>query len=443
MEHGMEAFRIQGGRSLRGTVAISGAKNAALPIMAAAILADGPVRLQSVPQLTDVDTLARLLRRLGVEVSPQTGGELKLVVGDHAPTIAGARLVHRMRASFCVLGPLVARRGRATVALPGGCRIGSRPVDLHLMGLSGLGADVRIERGYVVARARRLRGADIDLTTAPAPTVTGTANLLCAATLARGKTVIRGAAREPEIVDLGRFLNALGADITGLGTSVLEIHGVEQLGTAHHALIPDRIEAGTLLLAAAITGGDVTVAGIDANPLESLLDVCDAMGCDVRSGAGWVALRRHCRLKAIDVVATAYPGLPTDLQAQVMAVLCLAEGRSFVRDQVFPERFRHVDQLRRFAATIRRISGGAVIDGVPQFAAADCKASDLRASAALVLAGLAGRGETMIRGIEHLDRGYERFELKLARLGAAIERVRLPRTTKDVSRPGVAAPVQF
>lgn len=426
----MEAFSIRGGRPLLGTVAASGAKNAALPIMAASILADGPVCLRRVPQLTDVATLTLLLQRLGVEARCDTRGELHLITQDHCPVVAGAQLVHRMRASFCVLGPLLARRGRAIVALPGGCRIGPRPVNLHLQGLSRLGADLRIERGYVVAHADRLKGAKIDLLSAPVPTVTGTANLMCAATLARGKTVILGAAREPEVVDLGHFLNALGAEISGLGTSTVEIRGVEQLGGVSHELISDRIESGTLLLAAAAASGAITVVGVTPRHMTALLNMLEEIGCELQVDQDRITLRRSGSLKAVNVDADAFPGLPTDLQAQLMTVLCLADGRSRLRDRVFPERFRHVRELRRFGARIGVLPGGAEIVGVRTLTAADCKASDLRASAALVLAGLASDGQTSVRGVRHLDRGYEQFELKLAQLGASIQRVRCAASEK-------------
>jgi UDP-N-acetylglucosamine 1-carboxyvinyltransferase len=437
----MEAFSIDGGRPLQGDVQASGAKNAALPIMAAAILAEGPICLDRVPQLADVNTLACLLRRLGMAVTWNADRALELVTHSHAPVVAGARLVHRMRASFCVLGPLLARRGRATVALPGGCRIGPRPVDLHLMGLSRLGAELRLEAGYVAARARRLQGADIDLSQARVPTVTGTANLMCAATLARGRTVICGAAREPEIVDLGHFLNALGAEISGLGTSTLEIRGVEQLGHARHQLIPDRIEAGTMLLAAAASGGSVTVEQIEPGHMTALLEVLQAMGCRLQIGPESVTLTRSGKLVAVDVEADAYPGLPTDLQAQLMAVLCLAEGRSRVGDHVFPQRLRHVRQLRRFGARIQRLPGEAVIEGVSRLAAADCQATDLRASAALVLAGLASEGRTLVRGVHHLDRGYEEFQRKLSPLGASIQRLRYSARPNQAPRPSFVAPL--
>jgi UDP-N-acetylglucosamine 1-carboxyvinyltransferase len=327
-----------------------------------------------------------------------------------------------MRASFCVLGPLVARRGRAVVSLPGGCNIGTRPVDLHLAGLQALGADIRIERGYVLARARRLRGAEIDLGGPHGPTVTGTANVMRAATVARGTTTIRGAATEPEIVDLGRFLIAAGARIAGLGSQTIEIRGVEQLSGARHRVIGDRIEAATLLISAAITGGTATVVGARADHLTAVLEALAETGIDVHCDAGAITVRASGRLRPIDLIARPYPGIPTDLQAQFMALLTLAEGTSSIRDEVFPERFMHVAELNRLGARIERQGSAAIVHGVSRLSGAAVMASDLRASAALVLAGLAASEETIVRRVYHLDRGYQRLEKKLATLGARIAR---------------------
>jgi len=417
----MEVFHIAGGARLEGTVAASGSKNAVLPMMAASILTDEPLCLQAAPRVTDVCTLARVLGELGVRVE-RRDGDLVLQTVDRTPIRAGYAWVRRMRAGFCVLGPLLARCGRAVVSLPGGCRIGDRPVDLHLKGLAALGAELRLERGYVVARARRLVGAKIDLAGPRGPTVTGTANVLCAAVLARGTTVLTGAAREPEIVDLGGLLNAMGARIAGLGTSTLEVRGVESLGGATWRVIPDRIEAATLLIAAAITRGSATVTGVVPEHLDAVLAGLSAAGFAVRTGRDWVWLACDGQFSAVDITAAPYPGVPTDVQAQWTALMCLASGASRVRDAVFAERFSHVAELRRLGAQIRRSPDAADIIGASRLRGAVVTASDLRASAALVLAGLAAEGHTTVRRVEHLDRGYEGLDQKLNQLGAAILR---------------------
>jgi UDP-N-acetylglucosamine 1-carboxyvinyltransferase len=382
----MSQFRISGGIPLRGTIRASGSKNAALPMMAASILAEEPVRLEGVPRLSDVDTLSRVLGELGVEAVRTPDGGLVLETVHPAPVRAGYELVRRMRASFCVLGPLLARRGRAVVSLPGGCNIGPRPVDLHLKGLAALGADLRIERGYVHARARRLVGAAIRLSGPCGPTVTGTANVMSAAVLAKGETTILGAAVEPEIVDLGNLLNRMGAHITGLGTPTLRITGVDQLGGAGHRVIPDRIEAATLLLAAAITGGSATVVGVVPEHLRAVLSKLRRAGFEIDACEDRVTLTTVRSVQPVNITARPYPGIPTDVQAQWMALLSLARGRSTVCDRIFAGRLMH-------------------------------------ASAALVLAGLAARGETIVHDAHHLDRGYERLEQKLIQLGADVRRV--------------------
>jgi UDP-N-acetylglucosamine 1-carboxyvinyltransferase len=418
----MDCLRISGGIPLRGTLAASGSKNAALPIMAASILADGPVLLQNIPDLVDVNTLALLLGDLGVEVKRQTDGDLRIETVDPTPTKAEYDLVRRMRASFCVLGPLVARRGRGVVSLPGGCNIGTRPVDLHLAGLAALGASIRIEHGYVIAESTRLTGAEIHLRGPAGPTVTGTANVMSAATLARGKTIITGAATEPEIADLGTFLNALGAQISGLGTDVIEIVGVEQLTGARYRIIPDRIEAATLLIAAAITLGAATIEGVTPGHLTTVLDALAETGASLSCGENHITLRALQRPRATNIDARPYPGVPTDLQAQFMALLSLSTGRSVIRDDVFPDRFMQVAELNRLGARIEHQGSTAVVQGVERLSGATVMASDLRASAALVLAGLAAERETIVRRIYHLDRGYEHLESKLAQLGAKIIR---------------------
>jgi UDP-N-acetylglucosamine 1-carboxyvinyltransferase len=426
----MDCLVIDGGRPLCGSVSVSGAKNAALPIMAASLLAHGPVYLERIPQLTDVAILARVLERLGTTVEHNGGGLWTLETPDCGRIEAHARLMQKMRASFCVLGPLLARRGRAVAALPGGCKIGDRPIDLHLSGLAALGAEIRVERGYVVASAKRLRGATVSLVGPRGPTVTGTANVLCAATLARGTTTIVGAAREPEIVDLGRFLIALGARIDGLGAETIEIQGVDHLHGARHEIIPDRIEAATLLLAGAITGGSVRVTQVCPSHLASVLQIFEQMGLRVDSGRDWIRLAgtggpsSQAQPAAVEITARPYPGLPTDLQAQLTALLSLAAGKSVVRDCVFPHRFQHVPQLERMGANLRQHADGVSIEGVSALRGARLNACDLRASAALVLAGLAAHGRTTVHGIRHLDRGYEHLEQKLGLLGASIARVR-------------------
>jgi len=327
-----------------------------------------------------------------------------------------------MRASFCVLGPLLARRGKAIVSLPGGCNIGPRPVDLHLKGLAALGADLRIQYGYVIARATRLRGAEICLDGPHGATVTGTANVMSAAVLAEGTTAITGAAIEPEIVDLGSFLNRLGARIEGLGTPTIRITGVKELGGAAYRVIPDRIEAATLLLAAAITGGSATVTGVVPGQLAGVLAKLEAAGSHVEVADDRVAIRAVFPPQPVEIAALPYPGVPSDLQAQFMALLALAQGRSMVSDQVFPSRFMHVAELNRLGAHIETCDGAAIVHGVERLTGATVMASDLRASAALVLAGLAAEGETTVDRIHHLDRGYEHLDRKLNLLGAQIER---------------------
>ncbi|MBN1908956.1 MAG: UDP-N-acetylglucosamine 1-carboxyvinyltransferase [Pirellulales bacterium] len=441
-------LRIGGGRALRGQVAVAGAKNAALPMMAAGILGRGATWLEGVPELGDVEILGRVLQTLGVAVGREPDGRLRIEPDDRraGQVRAGYELVRRMRASFCVLGPLLARRGRAEVALPGGCAIGDRPVDLHLAALAAMGATIEIEHGYVVASARRLVGTRVSMTGPRGPSVTGTANVLSAATLARGETTITGAAVEPEIVDLGRMLVAMGAKIDGLGTPTLRIEGVDTLSGITHRVIPDRIEAATLLLAAAITQGDVTVTGCVPEHIAAVLETLRAVGCKVEvyneetGGTGVspventfhgqdaratqaVRVSMSDRPRSIDIVAKPYPGVPTDVQAQWMALLALADGTSTIQDRVFPGRFMHVAELARLGARIEATDGRAVISGVDRLSGADVRATDLRAGAALVLAGLAAEGQTTVTGLEHLDRGYERLDSKLASLEAQIERV--------------------
>jgi UDP-N-acetylglucosamine 1-carboxyvinyltransferase len=419
----MESIQIHGGIPLHGTVATSGAKNASLPIMAAAMLADSPVLLRGVPYLRDVSTLSQVLGQLGVEVTRQADDGLLIETIDPTPVRAPYRLVRRMRASFCVLGPLLAQRGRAEVSLPGGCNLGNRKVDLHLSGLTALGAVLKIRRGYVLATAGRLRGATIHMSGESGPTVTGTANVMSAAVLARGETVIRGAALEPEIVDLGNFLRAMGARIEGLGTSTLRVSGVEQLSGTQYEVIPDRIEAATLLIAGAINAGCVRVTGARVDHLGGVLQVLDDLGATIELLGEDIQITGPARPRAARVTALPYPGLPSDVLPQLTALLTLADGTSDVQDRVFPDRFLHLAEFARLGGSYYRHAAGATIHPVSQLEGASVVATDLRAGAALVLAGLAAQGQTTVNHVEHLDRGYQRLDDKLALLGARIQRV--------------------
>jgi UDP-N-acetylglucosamine 1-carboxyvinyltransferase len=420
----MDAMEVTGGRRLEGRVRASGAKNAALPIMAASILADGPMRLRNVPDLMDIRTMARLLAALGVKVERDAGGDLLLECTSRRKSEAPYRIMRTMRAGICVLGPLVARRRKVKVSLPGGCAIGDRPVDLHLKGLRTLGAKLDIEHGYIVGGGRRLRGAEMYLGGPFGSTVTGTANILMAAVLARGVTVIDCAACEPEVQDLCRVLIKMGAQIQGVGSPRLVIEGVEGLTGCEHSVIPDRIEAGTLLLAGAATGGDVTVEGACWNDLFALVHTLREAGAAVEHFDDTIRVRARRRLKSVDVTTLPFPGFPTDLQAQMMATLTAADGISVVTEKIFPDRFMHVAELTRMGARIRKEGNAAVVHGARRLSGAPVMASDLRASAALVVAGLVAQGKTNITRIYHLDRGYEKIEQKLGRLGAKIRRYR-------------------
>jgi UDP-N-acetylglucosamine 1-carboxyvinyltransferase len=409
---------IEGGIALRGKVTPSAAKNAALPALAASLLTAAPVAITNLPRLNDVRTMLRLLETLGAEVEP-SGGSTSVRVERVGSDLAPYELVSTMRASVLVLGPLVARHGSARVALPGGCAIGVRPIDQHLKGLARLGADVSIENGYVVARASRLKAARI---TTDMVTVTGTENLMMAASLAEGTTVIENAAREPEVADLAALLNAMGARVHGAGTARLEIEGVTELIGAEHRVVPDRIEAGTLVVAGAITGGDVTVAGLVPDHLSALLAKLEEAGVSLEVAADSVRVRGAGRPRPADIVTSPFPGFPTDMQAQMMALLGLADGQSRINETIFENRFMHAAELARMGANITAEGSTAVVRGVPAYQGAPVMASDLRASAALVLAGLAARGRTTVSRVYHLDRGYEGLEVKLASLGARIAR---------------------
>jgi UDP-N-acetylglucosamine 1-carboxyvinyltransferase len=426
----VDAFLLKGPVRLEGKVAASGAKNAALPEMAAALLADAPVALDGVPDLADVRTMERLLAGMGVAVAHPAPGRMVLDASRVTSTEAPYDLVRTMRASILVLGPLVARFGEARVSLPGGCAIGVRPVDLHLMALEAMGARVAVEKGYIHAHVSRVSPARGRLTGAtvrfPTPTVTGTENVLFAAALATGTTVIENAAREPEVEDAARLLVRMGARVSGAGTSTITVEGVERLGgtgEAPHAVVPDRIEAGTYLAAGAITGGDVTVTGARAADLGAFLDALSRAGAEVETTPGGVRVSAPRPLSATDVTTEPHPGFPTDLQAQFLALMTQAAGTSRITETIFENRFLHAGELLRLGADIRLDGRTAVVRGPTPLEGAPVTASDLRASAALVLAGLVARGETRLRRIYHLDRGYADMDGRLRSLGARVERI--------------------
>ncbi|MEK7879110.1 MAG: UDP-N-acetylglucosamine 1-carboxyvinyltransferase [candidate division NC10 bacterium] len=412
-------LEIEGGVPLRGTAAVSAAKNAALPALAASLLTAEPVVMENLPLLADVTTIRRLLERLGAQITDEPDRTTHIRVPAVGRPEAPYELVSTMRASVLVLGPLLARTGSARVALPGGCAIGLRPIDQHLKGFQRLGAEISIQNGYVEARASRLKGARIstDLVT-----VTGTENLMMAAALAEGTTVIENAACEPEVADLAGLLLAMGAKIEGAGSKRIEIQGVPDLGGARHRIIPDRIEAGTLLVAGAITGGDVTVTGIVPAHLSAVVATLEEAGSKLDGGPDWVRVEGQGRPRPVDVATTVFPGFPTDMQAQVMALLGLADGLSRITETIFENRFMHVAELNRMGARIRTDGATALVRGVAHYQGAPLMATDLRASASLVLAGLAAQGATSVSRVYHLDRGYERLEVKLQRLGARIVR---------------------
>ncbi len=415
----MDKLLIHGGHRLSGEIMISGAKNAALPILCAGLLTADTVELSNVPRLQDVTTMLALLRQLGLQVTQE--GEHITLNGSGVDCLeAPYEMVKTMRASILVLGPLLARFGEARVSLPGGCAIGSRPVDQHIKGLQAMGAEITIEAGYIHARAKRLRGARI---VTDMITVTGTENLLMAAVLAEGETVLENAAREPEVTDLANLLAAMGAKIDGIGTDRLMIQGVERLHGASHVVVADRIETGTFLCAVAAAGGDLLLRHTQADLLEVALDKLREAGVIITTGEDWVRGQMSARPKAVSFRTTEYPGFPTDMQAQFMAMNCVAEGSARVTETIFENRFMHVQELSRLGATISIEGHTAVIDGIEKLIGAPVMATDLRASASLVIAGLAAEGETLVDRIYHLDRGYDRMENKLAGVGAAIERI--------------------
>jgi UDP-N-acetylglucosamine 1-carboxyvinyltransferase len=419
----MDKLIITGGNTLKGEIRISGAKNSALPILAATLVADEPVTICNVPHLHDITTTMELLGNMGVELVIDE----KLNIEVHASTIkelyAPYELVRTMRASILVLGPLLARHGEAEVSLPGGCAIGSRPVNIHIEGLRAMGADIKVENGYIKATTHggRLKGAVL---TPEVVTVTGTENLMIAATLAEGTTVLNNAAREPEVVDLADFLNSIGAKISGAGTDTVTIEGVERLHGGTYCVLPDRIETGTYLVAAAITGGKVKLKDTRPDLLDSVLDKLREAGADIECGKDWISLDMHGkRPKAVDLETAPYPDFPTDMQAQFTALNCIAEGSGRIIETVFENRFMHVQELQRMGAKIDLDGNVAITTGIERLTGAPVMATDLRASASLVLAGLVAEGETVVDRIYHIDRGYECIEEKLAQLGARIRRV--------------------
>jgi UDP-N-acetylglucosamine 1-carboxyvinyltransferase len=418
----MDAIRIRGGRPLAGRIPIGGAKNAALPILCATLLSDGPSLLRNVPGLRDIQTTAALLRFLGRDVTVAIPQVQIAAAGREVRPEAPYELVRQMRASVLVLGPLVARYGRAKVSLPGGCAIGARPVDQHLHGLERLGATIRVEHGYVVAQASRLRGAEVVF---DMPTVGGTENLMMAAALAKGMTTLVNCAREPEIEELGRVLNKMGARVDGAGTAVIRIEGRDELDPFDHAIIADRIEAGTFLAAVGMAGGDVILENAPLDDLEPVVAKLRQAGLTVDREGEHVHVASTGALAAVDVTTAPHPGFPTDMQAQFMALMCRARGRSILTEIIFENRFMHVPELARMGAEIETRGNVAVVQGVQSLGGASVMATDLRASASLVIAGLFAEGETLVRRVYHLDRGYEHIETKLAGAGADVERIKL------------------
>lgn len=418
----MDALRIQGGQRLDGTIRVGGAKNAALPILCATLLSDGASLLRNVPKLRDIETTSALLRFLGrdaQEASPEV--RVAAATGDARPE-APYELVRQMRASVLVLGPLVARYGRAKVSLPGGCAIGARPIDQHLKGLEALGARIRVEHGYVLADAPRLRGAEIVF---DMPTVTGTENLMMAAALAKGRSTLVNCAREPEVEELGRVLNKMGAHVEGAGTDTIHITGQDTLEPFDHAVIADRIEAGTFMTAIGAAGGNVLLEQAPLDDMEPTVAKLREAGLVIEREGEHARIVREGAIRAVKATTAPHPGFPTDMQAQLMAMMCVASGQSVLTETIFENRFMHVPELNRMGARIMIRNNSAFVDGVPQLSGASVMATDLRASASLVVAGLVGEGETVVRRVYHLDRGYERIEHKLSAVGARIERFAL------------------
>ncbi len=433
----MDSFLIRGGSRLKGKIEISGSKNSALPILAACLMGEGKTTLHSVPRLSDIDSMIKLIGELGCHVyrhdapsavsgdAPALNGPLDIEVTDKKQCEARYDIVKTMRASICVLGPLLAARGKAIVSIPGGCAIGDRPVDLHVRGLQKLGAEFRTENGNIVGEVKgRLKGCRMYLGGAQGPTVLGTINVMCAAALAEGETVLVGAACEPEVVDCAELLIKMGAKIKGHGTPEIRIEGVEKLSGTQHRIIPDRIECGTFMIAAAITNGELELKQCNADHLIAVSDRLDEVGVKMERENGTMYTSSVRRLNTVEMTTQPYPGFPTDLQAQLMALLCLGDGISVITERIFPDRFLHVGELNRMGARIRKEGPTAIIQGVKELHGAPVMASDLRASAALVLAALVAKGTTRIDRVYHIDRGYEKIEQKLRAVGADIERVK-------------------
>ena len=419
----MDKLFIERSGPLRGTVSVHGAKNAVLPIMAACLLTDEPSVITNVPPVTDVLTMIEILRGLGVHAS-LTGDQLAIHPDGYAGVMAPYELVSRMRASVCVLGPLLAKHGKAKVSMPGGCVIGARPIDLHLKGLQALGASVEIQHGYIIASTGGLRGARVQLGGAFGSSVLATGNVMMAASLAAGETVIEQAACEPEVLDLAHFLITMGARIEGYGSPVIRIEGVNRLRGAHYRIIPDRIEAGTLMIAVAMAGGDVTIEGARAEHLGAVMDKLTEAGASIEKLDGALRIQSNGSLKAVEVTTLPFPGFPTDLQAQMMALMAVSRGVSLLTEKIYPERFMHICELNRMGARITREGASAVVKGVEQLHGAPVVAPDLRASAALMLAGLVAENHTELEGLDHMERGYAGLTEALARLGAKITRVK-------------------
>jgi len=429
----MEKMVIEGGYPLSGKVRINGAKNAALPIMAACLLINGTSKLKGIPELTDVTTLCKILNELGVDTEKSPDGSLDITVKDEKNITAPYDLVRTMRASICVLGPLLGKRGMAQVSIPGGCSIGSRPIDIHIKGIESLGAKVEVRDGYIIATVKKLKGSEIYLGGPYGSTVLGTCNIIMAAVLAEGRTIIENAACEPEVQDLAHFLNKAGANITAIGENNLVIDGVDELNGVEYEIIPDRIEAGTIMIAGAITGGSVTLENDASCYLASVIDKLREAGVDIkvpdagmnipgRVKNGECIVKSDGNIKPINITTLPYPGMPTDMQAQFTALLSIANGTSIITERVFPHRFMHVAELNRMGANIRNDDAIAIIKGVSSLSGTTVMASDLRASASLIVAGLAAKGVTEIRRLYHIDRGYERLEDRLVSLGAKIWR---------------------
>ncbi len=418
----MDKFVINGAGRLKGKVAISGSKNSALPILAATLLAEGPCVIHDVPDLEDIGAMLELLGELGVKVRRE-GTTIHTEVADESNVHAPYERVRKMRASVCVLGPLLAKRKHARVAMPGGCAIGSRPVDLHIRGLRLLGAHIELDSGDMVATAKELRGAEIFLGGPFGSTVLGTDNVMMAAVLAKGQTIIESAACEPEVEDLANFLNAMGAKVRGAGTPRIIIEGVERLAGCEHRVIPDRIEAGTFMVAAAATNGEVELANVRLDHMMAVIDKLREIGVTVDRTNGSVTVTSARLLEPTDLTTQPYPGFPTDMQAQLLTLLCMADGNSAITEKIFPDRFMHVAELLRMGANIHKEGPTVIVTGVKKLIGAPVMASDLRASAALVLAGLVARGQTTVNRVYHIDRGYEHIEKKLRGLGAQIRRV--------------------